>query len=183
MLPAMHMRHTVKSPCPGTAWHALSGRLTSPLLRRRCRARVQADLSCKGLGKHLALQTCVEKSREPDKPSAAQKLQARVHADLSARDRESPWQCSYALANMYRDGSEATGAHAGAALSSMHCAMSNAPVQACALRTPVSHCALHWDAVCEAYLPPLSALHAGGVTPRWKLLVSASLCVGATCIN
>jgi len=42
-----------------------------------------------------------------------QKLQARLHAELSPRDKESPWQCSYALANMYRDGSEATGAHAG----------------------------------------------------------------------
>ena len=42
-----------------------------------------------------------------------------MHADLSPRDKESPWQCSYALANMYRDGSEATGAHAGSYQSSI----------------------------------------------------------------
>ena len=42
-----------------------------------------------------------------------QRLQERVYPELSPRDQQSGWRSSYALANMYRDGAEATGAHAG----------------------------------------------------------------------
>ena len=42
-----------------------------------------------------------------------QRLQGRVYPELSPRDQQSGWRSSYALANMYRDGAEATGAHAG----------------------------------------------------------------------
>ena len=37
----------------------------------------------------------------------------RVEAELAARDVQSGWSASYALANLYKDGSEAVGAHSG----------------------------------------------------------------------
>ena len=117
---------------------------------------------------NLSTHSLTSSVRASEKLSAVQKLQARVHADLSARDRESPWRCSYALANMYRDGSEATGAHAGAAPSRMHCANSMAPVQACVLRTPLLMLCTAIDAGRRLSLPPSSALHADGAALPWK---------------
>lgn len=41
------------------------------------------------------------------------RLQPRVEPDLAPRDRGGAWAASYALANFYRDGDEAVGAHSG----------------------------------------------------------------------